>query len=72
MLGDLNADIQAQNPFSQQVADLLMEFGLVDFRQNINSAGGGGYNIGNVVSEAGWKIVGRKMKGRLHGGNKGR
>ena len=31
MLGDLNANIvQYQNPRSQQVADLLMEFGLVD------------------------------------------
>ena len=31
MLGDLNADIgQSQKPLSQQVADILMEFGLVD------------------------------------------
>ena len=31
VLGDLNADIgQYQNPHSHQVADLLMNFGLVD------------------------------------------
>ena len=30
LLGDLSVNIQAQNPCSQQVADLLMEFGLVE------------------------------------------
>ena len=30
VLGDLNDDIQDQNPRRQQVGELLMEFGLVD------------------------------------------
>ena len=68
VLGDLNANIQAHNPRSQQVAEMLMEFGLVYFRHHIGSAGCS--NIGNVVSEAGRQIIGRKVGRRKHGGNK--
>ena len=48
VLGDLNTDIKAQNPDSQQVAEMLRKFGLVDLRHHLDSAGGS--DIGNVVS----------------------
>ena len=72
VLGDLNADIQAQNPRSQKVAELLIQFGLVDFQQHLDSSDGGGSDVEKLVSEAGQKIVGRKVGGRRHGRNKGR
>ena len=40
VLGELNANTQYQNPRNQQVAELLMEFGLVDLRHHLRSAGG--------------------------------
>ena len=70
VLGDLNNNIQNQNPRSQQVAELLMEFGLADFRHHIDRAGDS--NIRNVVSEAGQKIFVRKVGRRRRGGKKGR
>ena len=60
VLGDLNADIQSQKSRSQQVADLLMEFGLVDHRHHLGSAGGS--NIVNVVSDAAWNIFGKRCE----------
>ena len=50
VLGGLNAEIQAHNPRSQKIVDLLMEFGLVDRRHHIGSAGGS--DTGNMVSDA--------------------
>ena len=38
--GDLNSDIQAQKPCSQQVAEPLMEFELVGLRHHLSIAGG--------------------------------
>ena len=36
VLGDINSDIcQAQNPHSQQVMDLMMEFGMVDLLHHL-------------------------------------
>ena len=71
VLGDLNADIQAQNPRSQKVAELLIQFGLVDFQQHLDSSDGGGSDVEKLVSEAGQKIVGINLGGWQHGGNKG-
>ena len=68
LLGDPKFDIQAHNPLSQQVAELLMEFGLVDFRHHLDRYGGS--DTGNVVSDMGWKIFGREVGKRRHGGNK--
>ena len=68
VLWDLNDNTHSHNPLSQKVADLLMDFGLVDFRQNINSAGGS--NTGNVVLEEGRQIFGRKVGRLQHGGKK--
>ena len=78
VLGDLNTDTQSYNPLSQQVAELLMEFGLVDLQHHIISSGCS--DTGNVVADAEREIVGEKMgrhlweKGTLlrHGANKGR
>ena len=70
MLGGLSADIQAHNPLSHQVTELLMQFGLVDFQQHINS--NGSFDTVNMVSEAGWQILGIKLVRLRHGGNKGR
>ena len=67
-LGDPNTDIQSQNPRSQQVTKILMEFRLVEYRHHINSAGGP--NTGNVVLEAGQNIFGRKVGRRKHGRKK--
>ena len=60
LLGDPKFDIQAQNPLSQQVAELLMEFGLVDHRHHLGSAGGS--NTVNVVSDAAWNILGKRCE----------
>ena len=48
VLGDLNANIQSQNPHSNQVTDILMDLGLVDLRQHLGNAGGS--DTCNVVS----------------------
>ena len=40
LLGDLNVGSQSQNPRSQQVADLLMKFCMVDLLLYLGSAGG--------------------------------
>ena len=48
VVGDLNINIQAHNPHSQKGAELLMEFGLVDSRHHLDSAGGS--DTGNVIS----------------------
>ena len=49
MSGGLNYDIQAQNPRSQQVADLLIEFWLVDLHHHLISTGSS--DTCNVVSD---------------------
>ena len=58
VLGDLNADIQAQNPRSNQVADLLMEFGMVVLYHHLVNEGS---DTCNVVSDAAQQIVAEKM-----------
>ena len=50
MLGDLNTDIKSQNPRSQQVAELLMEFGLVYIRHHLGRPGSS--DTFNIVSDA--------------------
>ena len=48
-----------------------MEFGLVDFQQHLDSAGGGCSYVGNVVSESGRYIFGINVGVWIHGGKKG-
>ena len=59
VLGDINTNIQAQNPCSQQVAKMLTEFRLVDLQHHLGSDGGS--NTGNVVSYAARQIVAENM-----------
>ena len=42
VLWDLNVNIESQNSCSNQVSELMMKFGLVEFRYNSVSAGGSG------------------------------
>ena len=55
MLGDLNSNIQAHNPHSQQVGDILTELGLVDLRQHFGSTGSS--NTFNVVLDLARHVV---------------
>ena len=59
LLGDFNADIQSKNTHSQQVSELLMEFGLVDLHHHLVSTGVSG--TCNVVSDATRHIFVDKM-----------
>ena len=69
MLGDLNDDIQSQNPHSEQFLELLKEFGLVDFQNHLDRSDGS--DTGNVVSEEGHHIVVRNTGIKIHGRNNG-
>ena len=78
MLEDLNSYIQAHNPRSQHVSEMLLEFVLVDLRHHLGSAGSP--ITGNLVSDAERQIIWENMgihiwyKGtpHQHGDNKGR
>ena len=59
VVGDLNSNIQYQNPHSHQVDDLLMELGLVDLCHHLGSAGGS--DTCNVVSYATRKVFADKV-----------
>ena len=50
---------------------MLREFGLVDLQRHLRAGGGGVGPKGNMISEAGWHILGRKLGGSQHGGTKG-
>ena len=56
MLGDLNANIQSQNPRSQKVAEIFMEFGLVELRHHLGRSDGS--DTVNVVSDSECHIFG--------------
>ena len=55
VVGDVNSNIQAQKPRSQQVTELLMEFMFVDLRRHLSSASGS--DTCNVVLDVARKIV---------------
>ena len=59
VLGDLNSDIQAQNPSNQQVVDILVEFRLVYIQHHLGSSGG--TDTCNMVSDAAGKIIAENM-----------
>ena len=59
VLGDLNTAIEDQNLISQNIAELLMEFGLVALQNHLGSAGG--YDTCNVGPDAARQIVAEQM-----------
>ena len=59
LLGDLSAEIQSQNPRSHQVADIMMEFGLLDLCHHPGIMSAPTHE--NMVSYAARQIVAGKM-----------
>ena len=59
LLGELNVEIQSQNPRSHQVADIMMEFRLVDLCHHPGMMSAPTHE--NMVSYAARQIVAGKM-----------